>query len=88
LVNIKVRVFYFLFNENKSKIVFINEEISSISFLYADVAKLADALDLGSSASRHVGSSPSVRTIRLRLRSGAIGEVNRDGVLARRDAAP
>ena len=29
----------------------------------ADVAKLADALDLGSSASRHVGSSPSIRTI-------------------------
>ncbi len=26
------------------------------------MAKLADALDLGSSASRHVGSSPSVRT--------------------------
>jgi hypothetical protein len=28
----------------------------------AGVAKLADALDLGSSASRHVGSSPSART--------------------------
>ena len=27
------------------------------------MAKLADALDLGSSASRHGGSSPSVRTI-------------------------
>ena len=29
----------------------------------ADVAKLADALDLGSSAARHVGSTPSIRTI-------------------------
>ena len=27
------------------------------------MAKLADALDLGSSAARHVGSSPSIRTI-------------------------
>jgi hypothetical protein len=29
---------------------------------YADVAKLADALDLGSSAARHVGSTPIIRT--------------------------
>ncbi len=29
---------------------------------YADVAKLVDALDLGSSAARHGGSSPSIRT--------------------------
>ena len=28
----------------------------------ADVAKLVDALDLGSSAARHGGSSPSIRT--------------------------
>jgi hypothetical protein len=28
----------------------------------ADVAKLADALDLGSSAERHVGSTPIIRT--------------------------
>lgn len=28
----------------------------------ADVAKLVDALDLGSSASRRVGSTPSIRT--------------------------
>lgn len=28
----------------------------------ADVAKLADALDLGSSAARRVGSTPSIRT--------------------------
>lgn len=31
-------------------------------FFYADVAKLADALDLGSSAARHVGSTPIIRT--------------------------
>jgi hypothetical protein len=30
----------------------------------ADVAKLVDALDLGSSAARHGGSSPSIRTNR------------------------
>ena len=30
--------------------------------LNADVAKLVDALDLGSSAVRHGGSSPSIRT--------------------------
>ena len=29
---------------------------------FADVAKLVDALDLGSSAVRHGGSSPSIRT--------------------------
>lgn len=30
--------------------------------MLADVAKLADALDLGSSAARRVGSTPSIRT--------------------------
>ena len=36
----------------------------TIQIIYgdADVAKLADALDLGSSAFGHVGSSPSIRT--------------------------
>jgi hypothetical protein len=29
----------------------------------ADMAKLADALDLGSSAARHVGSTPIIRTL-------------------------
>lgn len=29
---------------------------------YADVAKLADAPDLGSGAARHVGSTPIIRT--------------------------
>jgi hypothetical protein len=31
-------------------------------FSIADVAKLADAPDLGSGAARHVGSSPIIRT--------------------------
>jgi hypothetical protein len=31
--------------------------------LHADVAKLADALDLGSNAVRHEGSTPFVRTL-------------------------
>ena len=30
---------------------------------YADVAELADALDLGSSAARRMGSTPFIRTI-------------------------
>ena len=34
----------------------------------AGVAKLADALDLGSSAARHGGSSPSARTYKTQLR--------------------
>ena len=29
---------------------------------YADMAKLADAPDLGSGAARHVGSTPIIRT--------------------------
>ena len=33
----------------------------------ADVAKLVDALDLGSSAARHGGSSPSIRTILIKI---------------------
>lgn len=32
-------------------------------FVYAGVAKLVDALDLGSSAARLRGSSPFIRTI-------------------------
>ena len=35
-----------------------------INYCEADMAKLADALDLGSSAARHGGSSPSIRTIK------------------------
>ena len=34
---------------------------------FADVAKLVDALDLGSSAARLGGSSPSIRTIKYPL---------------------
>ncbi len=33
------------------------------NLFYADVAKLVDALDLGSSALRHGGSSPFIRTL-------------------------
>ena len=36
---------------------------SQSNFECADVMKLVDMLDLGSSASRRVGSSPSIRTI-------------------------
>ena len=34
---------------------------------YAGVAELADALDLGSSAARHGGSTPLVRTNEIKL---------------------
>ncbi len=37
---------------------------------FADVAKLADALDLGSSAARHVGSTPIIRTKEARFYTG------------------
>ena len=37
-----------------------------IAIIIADVAKLADALDLGSSAARHRGSSPFIRTLTCR----------------------
>ena len=44
----------------------IGQEDGVLFFLeqctHADVAKLVDALDLGSSAARHGGSSPSIRT--------------------------
>ncbi len=35
----------------------------AFSFEQADVAELVDALDLGSSAARRGGSTPSIRTI-------------------------
>lgn len=38
-------------------------------FLFADMAKLADALDLGSSAARHAGSTPVTRTKKTQLPS-------------------
>ena len=40
----------------------IGKEYLIFSWSHADVAKLVDALDLGSSAARHGGSSPSIRT--------------------------
>ncbi|MEY3647282.1 MAG: hypothetical protein RLZ13_164 [Bacteroidota bacterium] len=41
----------------------IGNEYLIFSWSHADVAKLVDALDLGSSAARHGGSSPSIRTL-------------------------
>ena len=40
---------------------------------YADVAKLVDALDLGSSAARHGGSSPSIRTTKTEPSTAMLG---------------
>ncbi len=45
--------------------------------LNAGVAKLADALDLGSSAARHGGSSPSARTNKVTVNSWFLPAVNR-----------
>ncbi len=44
-----------------------NKGLNFDTFHIADVAKLVDALDLGSSAARHGGSSPSIRTIKYPL---------------------
>ena len=45
-------------------LIFLNNKstIITVQNIFADVAELADALDLGSSAARRVGSSPSIRT--------------------------
>jgi hypothetical protein len=51
-------VFTFATTIGKRENTYPNFSIESI----ADVAKLVDALDLGSSAARHGGSSPSIRT--------------------------
>ena len=53
--------FYFIVPTFASTIGYgMNISIFFVSI--ADVAKLVDALDLGSSAARHGGSSPSIRT--------------------------
>lgn len=36
-------------------------------YSYADVAELADALDLGSSSSRSEGSSPFIRIVKVKI---------------------
>ena len=44
------------------KNIYLCSPNSVVLFKYADVMKLVDMLDLGSSASRRVGSSPPIRT--------------------------
>ena len=39
-----------------------SQNLNLVLLYIADVVKLVDTLDLGSSASRRVGSSPSIRT--------------------------
>ncbi len=48
--------------KNLSKFYAINEKYLSLHHQFAGVAKLVDALDLGSSAARRGGSSPFIRT--------------------------
>ena len=43
--------------------LFLRHGKSTWRGIFADVAELADALDLGSSAARRMGSSPFIRTI-------------------------
>ncbi len=50
--------------------------------MHARVAELADALDLGSSVFRRVGSSPSARTTSLRLDQIGIGFISDAYLLA------
>ena len=49
--------------------------------VFADVAKLVDALDLGSSAARHGGSSPSIRTCPPKHGEGGVSAEALAGVL-------
>ncbi len=62
--------FWIFFSMPCSKLEYVFSFASTIGKEYlfsiwshADVAKLVDALDLGSSAARHGGSSPSIRTL-------------------------
>ncbi len=55
------------YGDNLRSLYFDCENISIFHKLFADVAELVDALDLGSSALRRGGSSPSIRT-KLNLR--------------------
>jgi hypothetical protein len=56
----------------------IDQIFSSLIELDADVAKLVDALDLGSSAARHGGSSPSIRTTQALNHSTVLIKQERD----------
>ena len=47
---------------NKTSLYFNN--LAYICFRFADVVKLVDTLDLGSSAARLGGSSPFIRTLK------------------------
>ncbi len=49
--------------KKKSKDYAVIEKYLSLQHQFADVAKLVDALDLGSSAARRGGSSPFIRTM-------------------------
>ncbi len=49
---------------------FVRKKIYIFAVQFADVAKLVDALDLGSSAARRGGSSPFIRTKKTRIFSG------------------
>ena len=46
----------------------IRDPVTRSAFCAADVVKLVDTPDLGSGAARRGGSSPSIRTITVRLR--------------------
>jgi hypothetical protein len=60
--NNKIKKFYHKYSKFASR--FLNRAfLSKNRSIIADVAKLVDALDLGSSAERRVGSSPSIRTL-------------------------
>lgn len=52
---------------NFTKDIVINFNIEFLCTPIADVAKLVDALDLGSSAVRRGGSSPFIRTIKTEI---------------------
>ena len=52
-----------IWNYVVAKTFFYSIIMATFATRFADMAKLADAPDLGSGAARHVGSTPIIRTI-------------------------
>ena len=61
--NAKKRIkMFFLVAKNENSFTFATAEVVRLMEFHADMVELVDMLDLGSSAVRRVGSTPSIRT--------------------------
>ena len=61
--NVKKRIkMFFLVAENENSFTFATAISRKAYSFHADMVELVDMLDLGSSAVRRVGSTPSIRT--------------------------